>query len=353
MSQSAYSPLKAAWHLDTIEGMRVRAPVAPVELQLIISDLCNHDCHFCAYRASEGLSSAQFGENGNMNPNRMIPYEKCLEILEDAAHAGVKSVIFTGGGEPTVHPEHMEIFKHAIAIGMECSLNTNGHVLRKGWEEILPYFTYIRFSIDAGSPEEYAEVRKVSENVYHKVLKNLHDVADECRNEDCTVGTGYVVAPTSAEHLYQGVRNIREAGADYVRLASMQSKQGLAAYDGKLREVREAIEFAKTLETDDFKVVDLFDIAQGEKVDDPACGFQHFVVYIGGNQKVYRCCYTAYTELGECGDLKDMTFYDWLKESSLERYDFDARQCGTCQLWQKNRTINYLTVGEPKHVNFV
>ena len=41
---SAYSDLKAAWHLDKIEAMRKGHQVVPAQVQLILSDLCNQDC---------------------------------------------------------------------------------------------------------------------------------------------------------------------------------------------------------------------------------------------------------------------------------------------------------------------
>ena len=173
MTQAAYSTLKAAWHLDRIERLRAGLSIAPVELQLILSDLCNHNCGFCAYRASNGLSSQRFVEDGNRNPNRMITKEKAIEILDDALELGVKSVIFTGGGEPSVHPHHMEIYRHALDLGLECSLNTNGVRFVKGWEEVLPRFTYVRFSIDAGNAQEYARIRDCPETHYEKALGNI------------------------------------------------------------------------------------------------------------------------------------------------------------------------------------
>src|SRR5574343_507912 len=60
--EDLYSELKVAHHPERIKEMRERRPVRPVELQLMISDLCNQDCRWCAYRASDGLSVQRFGE---------------------------------------------------------------------------------------------------------------------------------------------------------------------------------------------------------------------------------------------------------------------------------------------------
>src|SRR5688500_4652854 len=134
MAESYYSVLKAAWHADRITTMREGGQSVPVNLQLILSDLCNHDCWWCAYRASNGLSSAGFAgpdKNGKLshNPNRMIPTAKAAEIITDARELGVKSITFTGGGEPTVHPDHLSLFGMALELGIDCSLNTNGNLL--------------------------------------------------------------------------------------------------------------------------------------------------------------------------------------------------------------------------------
>ena len=145
MSSAAYSDLKALWHSHLIGELRDGKRIVPPHVQLIISDLCNQDCHFCAYRMSGGFSTEQFADSdGNKNPRRRIPTRKCLEILEDCAELGVKAIQFTGGGEPTVHPDHMLIFERAQSLGLKTSLVTNGYRLCSGWEDIFPKMDWIR-----------------------------------------------------------------------------------------------------------------------------------------------------------------------------------------------------------------
>ncbi len=357
----SYGVLKAAWHTDRIEGLRNGERVAPISIQLILSDLCNHDCFFCAYRASDGLSSEGFGvmENGvfNTNPNRMITTEKATEIIEDAAEIGVNSITFTGGGEPTVHPDHLKMFELALSLGLDCSLNTNGDLMRKGWEQILPRFKYVRFSIDAGTAEEYAEIRRVPASRYEKVLGHLSSLVAEVKKQEteCVVGTGYVVTPGNYVNVIEGVKRIRDTGASYVRLASMQSTKGVDIYGGKWDEALEKVREAVELSCDGFEAVNLFDVAQGRKMTDSYCGMQDLVVYIGANLKTYRCCYVAYTGLGESGDLANMRLRDWLNDPAVvaSYAGFDARSCSTCPLADKNAVIGYLRQQNPKHVNFI
>lgn len=356
MQPSYYSELKAAWHLDRVDALRRGDQPAPVELQLIISDLCNQDCHFCAYRASNGLSVQNFaGPNGEKNPNRMIPTITAEGILSDFADLGGKAVIFTGGGEPTVHPDHLRLFDHALRLGLDCSLNTNGMILRAGWEDVLPRFKYIRVSVDAGTPAEYARIRGAKETDYQKMLDNLERISAACAANGCTVGTGYVVTPENWPNLMMGTARLLAAGSRYVRLASMQSKDGTAAYpDTSWHQAKAAAELVAAAFSPG-SVVNLFETAAGKRMDHPLCGMQHFVLYVGADLKAYRCCYTAYTDLGEAGDLSQQPLASWwVSQEKRESYAaFDARSCTICPLWHKNETIRYMSDPQPPHVNFV
>lgn len=361
MTNPAYSDLKAAWHIDKIEAMRKGHQVVPVQVQLIICDTCNADCHFCSYRMSNGLSSEQFGENGNMNPNRKIPTDKAIEILDDCASLGVKAIQFTGGGEPTVHPDHLLIFEYAQNLGLETSLVTNGVLFRPGWEFVLPKMKWVRVSIDASNPEMYASVRRVKPEFYATALSHVTMLAAEIEKQgtDCLLGVGYVLTRENWADAYEGVRRIRETGAANVRLSAMFSTEGESYYEGMEHAIRAEIEKIKTLATPEFSVVDLF----GDRIDDLVqhtpdydfCGYQQFNMYVGGNLKVYRCCTTAYTRHGEVGDLTQQRLASWFYSSQkADAYgSFSARTCKTCQFNGKNRTIAYLISDNPLHVNFV
>lgn len=358
----AYSDLKAAYHLEDIARLREGQQIVPRQVQLILSDLCNQDCVFCSYRMSNGLSSEQFpDEDGNRNPKRMIPTGKALEILKDCSELGVGGIQFTGGGEPTVHPDHMKLFEECLDWGMEGALVSNGVLLRPGWEAVVPWFSWIRISIDAASPEQYARIRRVPASMYERALGNLELLSNEIEKlgSDCLLGAGYVITRENFSSLAAGVARIKESGAAYVRLSAMFSTDGETPYADIDGAIRDEVARACELESPSFKVVDLYrdrlsDLRQ-HAPDYDFCGYQQFNCYIGGNLKVYRCCNTAYTLHGEVGDLKERTFKDWFhsEEKKAKYANFCARSCTTCQFNNKNRVINYLTQEAPTHVNFV
>lgn len=355
--QSAYTDLKPAWHLDKIKSLRETGQCLPGQVQLVISDLCNHDCPWCAYR-SEGYSSNQHfnGPEGERNPNRRIPTGKCFEIIDDIASMGIRAIQFTGGGEPTVHKDHIAIFSRALTNGLKCALVTNGNVLAEGWGSVYPHFDWIRVSLDAGTPETYASVRRTSTKNFDLAIANVTRLATSGSH----VGVSFVVLKENRDEIKKAAELAKASGASSIRFAALFSTEMASYYEGWGESSHSAIAESKALlEDNDFSVIDMLgqrqsDLEQG-RPEASFCGYQHLNVYIGGDQKVYRCCNTAYNDLGLVGDLSDQTFSEfWASDAKDAAYrDFDARSCEHCAFNGKNRLIRYLVDKSPTHVDFV
>jgi MoaA/NifB/PqqE/SkfB family radical SAM enzyme len=331
--------LKPAWHLEKIAKLRAGENIVPTHLQLIISDLCNQDCHFCAYRSSVGFSVENFPEDGRKNPIRFMPTDKCREILADYAELGGRAVEFTGGGEPTVHRDHLEIIGFAQQLGLQTGLVTNGVRLRD--HAVFHALDWLRISLDAGTEATYRLVRK--SDAWPIVMRNLKLAAGLRKPK---VGVGFVVTRENSHEIEQACRVVRDAGIPYIRISAMFSTLGASYYEGI--EVR-------VPEVEGLQIVNCFPARIGDLTQGPPdydfCGYQQFVLYIGGDQNIYTCCTNAYTTAGKIGDLKEQRFKDWL--ASYDRRQWDPRSCHHCQFNDKNRIINYLLAPEPEHVNFV
>ena len=339
-----YSQLKPLLHAEQLNDLRRGVKPVPVHVQLILSDLCNQDCGFCAYRMSTGLSTELFHIGSNHNPNRKIATEKALEILDDCADIGVKAIQFTGGGEPTVHKDHLAIFAHAQSLGLKTALVTNGVRLKPDYP--IMAMSWIRVSVDAGTPATYAKVRNVPDLHWDKVWTNLESLHDY----DGNLGIGFVVTKDNQHEIAECAKLAQEVGADNMRIGAVFSSEGSNYYD-TVAGVEREIERAKTLETDEFKIIDLF----GRRIsnldagnpDEEFCGYQYFTAYIGADLNVYRCCNTAYTKKGKVGSLENMRFRDFTGAYA----PFDARNCTFCQFIGQNKAINAaLNTDDPEFV---
>lgn len=354
----AYSTSKAAHFPDRIEALKKKQQPAPVHVEIILSDLCNQSCAFCAYRSDGYVTNALFGVvdadgHKNNNPNRMIPYDKVIEVLDDCAAMGVKAIQLTGGGEPTVHPQHRHVMRETLARGMDFSLVTNGVLLTAETDELLVKAAWVRVSLDAGTEETYAQIRRSTPGTFLRVLANIQRLARarDAVGSGLTIGVGFVVTPDNWLEVVDATKLARSAGADNIRISAEFNKDDAAHFEKFKEQARILCKQARTFATPTFQVFDRFN----ERVVDMEighpgtafCGYQHFTTYIGGDQNVYRCCNTSYNERGLLGSLKGRRFRDlWESQDKRDNMaSFDARGCERCQFRGINRAIDKLLVG--------
>lgn len=356
MSQEgAYSELKPVrWY--ALEG---RLPDAPKQVQLILSDLCNQDCSFCAYRMSGYTSNELFmgdseaSKYGHSNPKRWIPTDRALSLLNEFKEAGVLAVQFTGGGEPTVHPDHEEIFDKALRLGLRCALVSNGIK----WSDTLisntlPRFDWVRVSIDAGNRESYARMRHTPESNWNRVWMNVRALATEIKQADspCALGLGYVVTPESWGEILEFSRLASYSGAHNIRFSALFSPEDEHPFDGIHEQIVEVIQSARRM-FPSLRIYDNF----GSRIEDlkqhnpdyKRCGYMHYTSYVGADLNNYVCCVYSYNKRGLMTNLKEQSFSNWWRSDERKEFmgNFDARGCERCQFNQKNRALNYVIDG--------
>src|SRR5688500_17399672 len=173
-----YSPLKIIHHQDRLKVLRDGGQPPPLHLEWSIADVCNHDCPWCAFRQDGYTSNQLFGVmrpdgTRDNNPNRIIPYEKAVEVLDDCVALGVKAVQLTGGGEPTAQPQHLDIMQGVLERGMDLALVSNATIFRGGLIPLLLQAKWCRFSLDAGTAETYAKTRRVPAAYFDKFRQNV------------------------------------------------------------------------------------------------------------------------------------------------------------------------------------
>lgn len=378
MKDEAYSHLKALRHLDILQGAKMGTHHRPAHIMFHVTDLCNHACNFCSYRSPGFTNSQTFkeydpgGKKGlrkpgyedfNFNPNRMIPLEKVCEILDDCKAMSVSGVTFTGGGEPTIHPQFAKILEHTISLGLPFSVVTNGSMVKtRGLENLLAQAEWLRFSINAGDAETYAKVHNVPESVFWDALDSVNEVyrAAAAQKSKVVIGVNFVITPDNWRGIVEACRHAKAYGADGFRVTAQYSENGESLFTGFYDEVMRLCEEAKLFETDTFEVITRFggrveELKQGSP-DYKRCGYQEFTTVIGADLNLYRCVIYAYNDRGAYASIKDQRFKGaWYgKNRPAEFRDFDARGCAVCQYNGINRNLDYaLQEKDPKHSEFV
>lgn len=91
--------------------------ISPINVEISPSGICDAGCEWCFYRQE---NSKIPGLDGNIF--REIRMEG---LIEELAGMGVKSISWTGGGEPTMHPSFPKFAEWANWAGLKQGLFTN------------------------------------------------------------------------------------------------------------------------------------------------------------------------------------------------------------------------------------
>ena len=361
--QSPYSAGKMPWWAIR-EGF---PPKAPKQVQFIISDLCNQNCSFCAYRMDGYTSNELFATGalsgyGHNNPKRFMETERAISLLDEMKEAGVLAIQFTGGGEVTAHPDHLKIMDHAFELGFKCSLVSNGLRWSHDLIKLLAYFSWVRVSVDAGTPETYSRIRETKPENFNRVLRNVQDLATIIseKKTDCVLGIGYVVTPENWQEIELGVEAAKSTGAANVRLSAMFSNEDEKPYITIYHGIKALIGRAMRFQDDRFKIYDLFgDRVEELRLKNPThklCPYMYYTSYVGADLNPYVCCVYSYSTRGKIANanLKERNFGEFW--NSDERKEFmekwDSRACVRCQFTNKNSEMIELLRDDFLHKEF-
>lgn len=337
--------------ISQIERRAYRGPVYNIEVEDAASYIADGlVVHNCSYRLS-GYSSNQLfsGTHGERNPNRMLEPDLVYRILDDCAAMGVRAVEFTGGGDPTVHPDCAAFLTYARELGLKTALITNGIKMSDALlaEAVLTQWT--RISLDAATALTYGTVRPnlagSEGGNFARACQTIKTIAQSKRS--CLLGVGFVVQRDNWKEIYDASRMAYLLGADNIRISGLFTPEK-DAYHADYR--TDALELEKRAIADfdhkggAFRVHGRF----GEKLSDLSappdyreCHYEQLTTYIGGDGNLYRCCVTSYNLHGLIGSVREMGFKGlWDSKLKFDKFaHFDARTCSQCQFNDRNRAI--------------
>lgn len=196
---------KALVHVDRLRAIARGELPPPVSVKLELTSVCNHDCHFCAYRRVVQDPAIR----------DLLPTRLALELVDDLAAGGVEGLMLTGGGEPLVHPGIGDVIARCGERGLQAGLITNGARLGRLADERVGALRWIRFSINAGDAATYADVHGTGEAAWPEVWRQVERAARLGRVE---AGVSIVVTARNHHTVVELVRRARDHGARYAHV---------------------------------------------------------------------------------------------------------------------------------------
>lgn len=341
---------KLIYHPERVASWLKGKNIYPICIEVGPSGRCNHRCIFCAF-------------NYLKYQGTFIDKDVLIGFLLQAATLGVKSIVYSGQGEPLLHKNMAELIKETKGLGLDVALSTNGVLFDETTAlESLPSLTWLRFSLDAATRETYAKVHQSSD--FDTVIQNIIEAVRIKREVSCacTIGVQFLLLPENQHETIQSAAMMRDIGVDYLTIKPF-SKHPLssvtmdkAIYYDELPE-RELQQFA----SDNFRVIFRRHAIEKLRENRPyeQCLGLPFMTDIDDRGDMYTCNAFAGDKNFCYGNIYQNSFSEiWGGQQRRDALDRIAKmgvsQCReNCRLDEINRYLWSLKHRQIPHLNFI
>lgn len=345
-----FSSDKILKHLDRVNQWLQGENPAPVTVELDMTNICNHRCPECVvnyFRCADKKSLSR---------------KMARNIVLQLAANGIRGLIFTGGGEPLCNPHTLETVKLAKSKGLDLGFITNGALLNeRAAQGILKNCTWVRVSLDAGSPEVFKMTHGLDGNEFNKVIEKIRllvEVKKKIKSK-CTIGVGFLTCDSTVKDMVGATVLAKKLGVDYLQFRPMQIHNG-GKFGYHWTDVDDKIEECLKYADKDFHVLyskHKYEMARDAKYGRyyERCYGQQFATVISASGKMYICCHLRGYEKYSIGDLNKNTFKEiWFsrkRKDAIEKIDFSD-----CIPLCRDNTFNQIlwNIKQPReHINFI
>lgn len=352
MSRLFLDGTKLMYHLEELNSWKMGQAIAPLHVELSLSSACNQRCTLCCVD--------HLGHPGHLLPEKVI---KKLPL--ELKHAGVKSLLLAGEGEPLVHPQVASFTKEAFDCGIDVALNSNAVLFtQEKMENMLPYLEWARFTFQAGDEETYQRIHRGQQGDFKKACLNLENAVTFKRkhNLKVTLGVQQILLPENIKTVYQTAKLAKELGVDYfvVKRFSKHPKNTYNVPDDFYLGALEEFDRCQELKSESFNpIVRWNNFTQDCCRKYKECIGLPFIVQILATGKIYPCS-MFFHEKDYCyGDLNELRFSEIIfssKAKIIQDKIQKTQDVSKCMSYCRHHSVNQFLwqfKDIPEHVEFI
>lgn len=343
---------KLIYHPDTVAKWLRGENIYPIELEIGLTNACNHRCIFCAVDYT-GYKPQRI-ETGLLEKN-----------LEELAPKGLKSIIYAGEGEPLLHKDAPDIINRTKALGIDAALSTNGVLLTPEVSaDCLKSLTWIRFSTAGITDATYDKIQCGRPGDLGKVLANMQGAVQVKKEQklNTTIGVQLLLLPDNKDEIVQMGKELRKIGVDYFTIKPFsQHPQSQQILEVDYQDMLSLEKEVKELETEDFKIY--FRAHSMKKLackrDYKHCWALPFMVYIDAKGNLWPCIVFMGKEELKYGNLNEESFctiWEGERRKEIVKYfmnmNLEENCRELCRLDEMNKYLDSLK-HPGTHVNFI
>ncbi len=305
MKTNQQSGLRPIQTIGQLLGARFRWR-HPLYLVHSLTARCNAKCAFCAWNFYEAKDELSTGE--------------IKQLYRDAAAAGFIGVS-VWGGEPLVHRDVGELCRYAKELGLATHMVTNGALLERKLDAVVPHLDRLCISVDHPS-KKHDELRGI-DGLYDKILDATRLVRRHYPRTKvlfiCTLLKGYA-EPAALRELAAVARSLGVVtvfNAMRIEAASVESEAiDLERFNPSQSEISEAFEVVRDLKQQGFPILNSYTHLDMMRRGLPEyrCHWPKFMMPIEANGDVVDCMHWGTQTLG---NVRETPFAEILKNPRL------------------------------------
>lgn len=242
---------KLSYHYDRVEAWESGERIAPVSVDMSLTRACGAMCSFCYAMMQESQARSS------------IKTQHALNLLDDFAEIGIRSVSLVSDGESTLSKAYIPFIQHAASLGIDVGNATNAWEWEpEKIEQVLPHLTWVRFTVAAGRPESYASIMyKGPEHtkVFDRAISHIKYAVDLKKRKglSVTLGIQMVLMPNLKDEIIPFAQLGLDLGVDYAVIKHCSDdEQGTLGIDySQYEDLHELLEQAEAMSNDQTKII--------------------------------------------------------------------------------------------------
>ena len=195
---------KLMLHPERVADWLNHKTIYPINLEICIIGACNHRCTFCCCDYMEH------------KPDK-ISLPVLQNLFNELQPKGLKSILLAGSGEPLLHTDFAEIVTSAKKIGIDVAVSTNGVLFTpQNIEKCLGDISWVRFSVSAGTEENYLRIHRGKPGDLARVFDNISRAAElkAKHNYKTVLNVQIVMIPDNVDEIVLLAEKVKSCGAD-------------------------------------------------------------------------------------------------------------------------------------------
>ena len=326
MSQLQFfrSDIKLSGHKEWIQRYIKRGLQYPITLEIDPTNECPLACIYCSsYENRRGKEA-----------NATLAPDVIFRIIREAVELGVKSVIWTGGGEPLLNSAVLSAIELTSSLGMKNAMFTTGIPLTPLVSEVLvDHLCWIRFHLDGATPETYARIHNSSKEIFFQTITNIREFVELRAGKKARIksGIGSVAIDDNIEELPALAMLAKKLGLDYFQykhdLTRMDDSRYLLWWNTDVIPILNAL--SSELKDDSFSLQYSEGIDYTERAHLPRCHVHHLNTAVTADGRVAYCKSLRHRESYSLGNVNHQSLKE-VFDGEINRRLSDKITPSTC-----------------------